>query len=213
MNQKSFIRFYIDSYGLLVYCSLMHTEKASPERLDPKLARGLALAVAKNPAATLQQLAEAAGISKATLYRKVKTRELLMDALLHEAVGLLQATLDAAELEAGDPVAVLRRISKGLLAEREMQSFLACDAVRGSAGLHREAADKEWLDFLARMEALFRRGQAEGVFRIDVTPAWLAQAYGYMVDAALEAELGGRLAQAETLRSIEALFLHGALRQ
>ena len=37
--------------------------------LDDKLARALALSIAQQPRASLQQLARAAGISKATLYR------------------------------------------------------------------------------------------------------------------------------------------------
>ncbi|WZB65264.1 hypothetical protein WJ971_21030 [Achromobacter xylosoxidans] len=67
--------------------------------LDDKLARALALSVAQQPRANLQQLARSAGISKATLYRIAPTRDAVIDLLLERATQYLQDALVRAELE------------------------------------------------------------------------------------------------------------------
>lgn len=49
---------------------------------DERVLAALALALVDKPRATLQELAQAIGISKATLYRFSRTREELVDRLM-----------------------------------------------------------------------------------------------------------------------------------
>ena len=58
----------------------------------------------------------------------------------------------------------------------------------------------------------FRRGQAEGAFRIDLTPAWLTEAlYGLLASGAW-AVAEGRVARNDFTHMIAELLLGGALR-
>ena len=54
----------------------------------------LALALVNHPRATLQELAKAIGISKATLYRFCPTRDLLIKRLLEQSLRTLDEALD-----------------------------------------------------------------------------------------------------------------------
>jgi hypothetical protein len=70
-----------------------------------------------------------------------------------------------------------------------------------------------WTRIDDRIAALFRRGQASGEFRIDLTPAWLTEAlYGLLASGAW-AVLEGRVAPKDFTFMITELLLGGALRR
>ncbi|UNV98871.1 TetR/AcrR family transcriptional regulator [Comamonas sp. 7D-2evo2] len=84
----------------------------------------LALALVNHPRATLQELAKAIGISKATLYRFCPTRDLLIKRLLEQSLRTLDDALDEARIEEGPVLEALKRLNAKHLEHREFTLFL-----------------------------------------------------------------------------------------
>lgn len=174
---------------------------------DEKTLAALALAMVDHPRATLQALAKAIGVSKATLYRFCKTREQLIERLFDHSANRLRRSIDEAELEKGPAVAALRRLIQGQLAHKELTAFLTYywqpDSMQDPRGV------ETWTAFDAAVDAFFLRGQQEGAFRIDISAAALTETLFSMVIGLLDAERRGRVARAAVPDMVEQVFLRG----
>ena len=175
---------------------------------DPKLLAALALALVEKPRASLQELAKAAGNSKARLYRFCRTRDELIDTLLQHATTVLHGASDAVDLETGPVKEVLPRLIAAQLEHRELMAFMIYYWKPEVAEEAQWAA--QWSTFLARNDAFFLRGQREGVFRIDISAATLTEAFGGLFCGLVEAEVRGRVARASMGTILASLFLNGA---
>jgi TetR/AcrR family transcriptional repressor of mexCD-oprJ operon len=91
---------------------------------DEQLLKSLTLAVANRPRATMKELAQQAGVSKATLHRYCGTRENLTAKLEEHAEGTLKLIIDNAGLQHLEPLEALRRLIREHLAHRELLAFL-----------------------------------------------------------------------------------------
>ncbi|MQS10975.1 TetR/AcrR family transcriptional regulator [Streptomyces kaniharaensis] len=165
--------------------------------------------LSRRPTAHLDEIARAAGISRATLHRLFPGR----DALIRE-VGLLglqrfAAALDTATVEDGDAEAALRRLVDASVPDAALCAFLA-----GENQLYDdENVNALWEAQIDRLRALFLRGQQQGVFRIELSAAWLSEAFFDLVAGVGWAIQDGRLAPRDAAFSITELFLGGALRR
>ncbi|UNZ07167.1 Transcriptional regulator, TetR family [Streptomyces rimosus subsp. rimosus] len=158
--------------------------------------------------AGMDEIARAAGISRATLHRHFAGRDALIKAL--EELGIRQFTeaLDAARLDEDDAVTALRR----LIAESEpVAGFLAFLYTENQL-FEGEEVNEGWDRLDARIHALFRRGQEEGAFRIDLTPVWLTEALYGLIGAGAWAVHEGRVASKDLTHSIAELLLGGIRR-
>lgn len=162
---------------------------------DEALIERIAAALALRPRSSLQELAKAAGISRATLYRFVPTREQLLSVLTGYAVSLMKRTLDEANLENGKPYGCLSHVTQAFLQHRDVYSFFFTHSVEEA--LARGAlyfAMPEWRFFDERMESFFLRCQKEGFLRIDMPASWMNELYGSAVYGATRAVSLGRVA-------------------
>lgn len=178
---------------------------------DERLLVLLAQALVSQPRATLQELARAVGVSKATLYRFCRTREELVDRLMSHGAQVMHRALADAAVDDGAPVDALRRVIQGLLEHREMAAFLTF--------YWRPDSEKDtrwatlWNEFEEKMDAFFLRGQREGVFRIDISAPAMMEALISLVTGMVDAERRGRVARAGLSGMVETLFMRGALAQ
>ncbi|MEU8511743.1 helix-turn-helix domain-containing protein [Kitasatospora sp. NPDC048722] len=165
--------------------------------------------LSRRPTAHLDEIARAAGISRATLHRLFPGRE----ALIRE-VGLLSlhrfaAALDTATAGEGDAEAAVRRLVEVAVPDAMLCAFLA-----GENQLYDdENINALWEAQTERLHALFLRGQQQGVFRIELSAAWLSEAFFDLVAGVGWAIQDGRLAPRDAAFSITELFLGGALRR
>lgn len=143
-----------------------------------------------DPAASLGDVARAAGVSRTTLYARFPTRQALLVALAHEAMDLVEEAYAAARLDDGPVEQVLRRLVERTLPLGSRVEFL----------LRERSLDVE-PELVARYErldepviALMRRAQAAGQCRADLPPWWMAAAVIGAVSTAWEAIADGRLA-------------------
>ncbi|MEW2295307.1 helix-turn-helix domain-containing protein [Streptomyces sp. NPDC006743] len=170
--------------------------------------RTAAALLTRKSTATMDEVARAAGISRATLHRHFAGRDALVRAL--EALGIqeCEAALDAARTHEGPAREAVHR----LVRETESAAGLLAFLYSENQLFEGEEQNAGWARIDERIEALFRRGQRSGEFRIDLTPAWLTEAlYGLLASGAW-AVAEGRVAPKDYTYMIVELLLGGALR-
>ncbi|MEU9098813.1 helix-turn-helix domain-containing protein [Streptomyces sp. NPDC048361] len=170
--------------------------------------RTAAALLTRKATATMDEVARAAGIGRATLHRHFAGREALVRALEELGIRELEAALDAARLEHGAASDALRR----MVAEVEPVAGLLAFLVTENQLFEGEQQHEGWARIDARVSTLFRRGQEQGEFRIDLTPAWLTEALYGLIGAAAWAVQDGRVATKDFQYMIVELLLGGVRR-
>lgn len=173
---------------------------------DIRLLASLAEALVTQPRATLQELAQAVGISKASLYRFCRTREQLVEWLVLYSTRTISEMLETAGLDSEPPTDVLKHLIDQHLSHRELSTFLEYYWREGDPDLERQR--KQWQRL---MDAFFLRGQREGVFRIDISAAALSELWIATMVGLSAAERRGRVARVGLSAIIRSAFLHGTL--
>lgn len=171
--------------------------------------RSAAALLTRKATATMDEVAKAAGISRATLHRQFAGRDALVRAL--EALGIAEceAALDAAGLDSGPASDAVRRLVHAIEPAAGLLAFLYTE----NQLYEGEDVNPGWTAIDERISALFRRGQLAGEFRIDLTPAWLTEAlFGLMASGAWMVQ-SGKGAPRDFHHMIVGLLLGGALRR
>ncbi|CAI8881645.1 HTH-type transcriptional regulator NfxB [Pseudomonas sp. IT-232MI5] len=176
---------------------------------EEHLLKSLTVAVVNRPRATMKELAQLAGVSKATLHRYCGTRENLVQRLEEHAEATLNLIIRRASLQHLQPLDALRRLIREHLAHRELLAFLM--AHYRPDFLDFERGDTRWQFYLEALDGFFLRGQQQGLFRIDITAAIFTELFITLVYGLVDAEQRGRAANADSARILEQMFLHGAL--
>jgi len=173
------------------------------ERLRGGLIEAAADLLAARPEASMAEIADAAGVGRATLYRYFPSRELLLQALCLAAIDELTRRLDEAGLDGVPVPEAIARAVRAFLAVGSRYVFLIHERLLPE----HELAEKV---VLSRVLSLLARGQAEGALRADVRVEWLGTCFGGLVHSAIEnADLHG-LGVEGAAAVVTDQFLHGA---
>lgn len=170
--------------------------------------RSAAALLTRKSTATMDEVAKAAGISRATLHRHFAGRDALVRAL--EALGIAEceAALDRARLDEGSASEAVRRMVREIQPAAGLLAFLY-----GENQLWEADGDPGWLRLDTRIGGVFVRGQQSGEFRIDLTPVWLTEALYGLIASCAWAMHDGRVAPKDFTHMIAELLLGGALRR
>ncbi|UYQ61154.1 TetR/AcrR family transcriptional regulator [Streptomyces peucetius] len=171
--------------------------------------RTAAALLARRSTATMDEVARAAGIGRATLHRHFAGRDALVRALEEFGIQEFEAALDAARLDDGDASHALRR----LIGEMEPAADLLAFLYNESQLFEGDEINEGWARLDARVCDLFRRGQEQGEFRIDLTPAWLTEALYALIASCAWAVMDGRVAKKDFQHMTVELLLGGAVRR
>ncbi|OKJ96883.1 TetR family transcriptional regulator [Streptomyces sp. CB03234] len=170
--------------------------------------RTAAALLSRKATATMDEVARAAGIGRATLHRHFAGRDALVRAL--EALGIqeFEAAIEAARFDDGTAEEALRRLIAGLEPVAGLLAFLVTE----NQLFEGDQMNEGWARLDARVAALFRRGQEQGEFRIDLSPAWLTEALYGLIGTCAWAVQDGRVAAKDFQYMIAELLLGGARR-
>ncbi|GAA4311590.1 AcrR family transcriptional regulator [Actinomadura luteofluorescens] len=171
--------------------------------------RAAADLLARKSTATTEEVARAAGISRATLNRHFPGRDALIRALEDFGIAEVKAALDAARLEEGTAEGAVRRLVRAIEPCAGLLAFLYSE----NQLFEGEDQNEGWSLIDERLTDLFRRGQESGVFRIDLSAAWLAEALYGLLAAGGWAVIEGRVARNDIAHMIVELLLGGAMRR
>jgi TetR/AcrR family transcriptional regulator, mexCD-oprJ operon repressor len=171
--------------------------------------RAAASLLMRKSAATMDEVARAAGISRATLNRQFAGRDALVRALEELGIAECEAATNRAAVDDGPAVDAVRRLVRELEPSSGLIAFLYSE----NQLFEGDGQHDGWARLDARMVALFRRGQEAGEFRIDLSPLWMTEAlYGLLVSAAW-AIYEGRVAPKDFTTNVTELLLGGAVRR
>ena len=154
-------------------------------------------------AANLADIAAAAGVSRATLYRYYPNREALLKALGAHALTELANRLNDAGLERATVKEAIERLARANVAVGERYAVLASEQCMP------DRADAERL-VGAPMRAVFERGIASGLLRPDLTADVLLELFAGTIMAAIKLTQRQQLGAEEASAAAAAVFLDGA---
>ena len=168
--------------------------RADAERSIASITEAALQALASDPDASMAEIARRAGVVRATVYMHFPTRESLLDAVMEHATGLVADAIRSAEPNRGEPKEALERV---LLATwKQLSQFHGILAIN-MARLSAKELRRRHLPMTTQFIPLLERGQAEGIFRSDVSAQWLIAVTRAIVHVASTELQAGRLSQAE----------------
>lgn len=138
-------------------------------------------------AASMEDVARAAGITKASIYHHVPSKEALLARGLERALSALFGVLEEPAATVGTPrarlTAIVVRVAEITMSLRAEVSVLF--RVRGNSATERNAVERR-RSFDARVTDLVREAQAAGELRSDIDPALLVRLIFGMSNSVVE---------------------------
>ena len=126
---------------------------------------------------SMNDVAEAAGVARATLYRYFPTRERLLQDLTATAIDVTATRLAEADLDAVPVAEGIARVARVVAASGSKYAALVSQFGRGNTGREEQQRIKPMI------EALLRRGIDDGTFRGDITADELGFLFGSLLEA------------------------------
>jgi AcrR family transcriptional regulator len=138
--------------------------------------------LSKNPSASMEQIAEAAGVARTTVHRRFASRDALVSAMEGWATRQFAAAVDSANPETAPPLVALYQVTASVLRVKIDWGFAMSRASSDPevARVHSEVED--------RCERLFLKAQATGLLRADVDPAWARRVYYALIHEAAQGQ-------------------------
>jgi AcrR family transcriptional regulator len=142
------------------------------------LLNAAAEALAENPGASIAQVAQAAGLARATVYRHFRTRQDLLEAMRAEALVSAAEAIAGSRLDEGDPLEALRRAVEALASHGVRFRALLLEGVELNPTFLQERAE-----VLAPLHEVVRRGQEAGLIRPELPARWVVTAMAALLTA------------------------------
>ncbi|MEZ7128913.1 TetR/AcrR family transcriptional regulator [Nonomuraea sp. AD125B] len=127
--------------------------------------------LSRNPAASMEQIAEAAGVARTTVHRRFASRDALVAALASWATRQFAEAVDAAHPETTPPLVALYQVTANVLRVKIDWGFAM------NLAFTTDAAAQVHADVAERCERLFARARDTGTFRADVDLSWARRVY------------------------------------
>jgi len=137
--------------------------------------------LSRNPSANLADVAEAAGVTRATLHRYFPSRHALVSALALLAIKEIDQAVEQASANSMSAKAALKDIFVALIPLGDRHGFLAHDSIEPD-----QLVQAEFDRMQRETEELVAAAQAEGAFGSDVPISWIVRSYDYLLYAAWE---------------------------
>ena len=151
--------------------------------------------------ASMNDIAAAAGVARATVYRYFPNRQALFDELAQAAVSDADARLASARIDEVEPTEGVARAVRALVDVGDSFVLLA---------RQRERSDPERFEngILQPLRQLFERGQSSGDIRADIAGARLTESLIALIAGVLLS--APALGKEDAIATITQLFLDGA---
>lgn len=148
--------------------------------------------LSRDPSAALAQVAERAGVGRATLHRHFATREALIRALALTAIEEMDAAAEAACADALSYEDAFRRMLTVLIPLGDRHGFLSREPVDDDPEIAAEFQRQ-----MDETREMVEGAKAEGLFDPAVPTAWITQAFDHLLYAAWESVRAGEATHAQ----------------
>lgn len=161
--------------------------------------------------ASMDDVARAAGITKAAIYHHVSGKEALLERGLQRALEALFAVLNEPAAQFGRPIERLRYIVRRVteLAVAVLPELTVLVRVRGNSATERQALERRRA-FDAAVAGIVREAQAAGEFNAEVDAALVVRLIFGMSNSIVEwYRPGGRVSSAELADAVVSVVFEG----
>ncbi|WP_460855424.1 TetR/AcrR family transcriptional regulator [Nocardiopsis coralliicola] len=167
--------------------------------------------LARNPSATLADIADAAGVGRSTLHRYFADREDLVTAAVEDSLAEVNRSIRDAALGQGTVQQSLRRLIAAMVDAADRLMFLWGDPRVLEAFTEPQPSDAGTTAL--SVVQLIERGQTEGVFDPEVSVEWIQNVIWAVVHTGVEQAAHGQVPRhgvhALVVRTLEnGLFVH-----
>ena len=145
--------------------------RADAERSTARILEAAEVVLADDPNASLERVADAAGLARATVHRRFASRQALVEALTQQLNERYLQGLKQARVETAPPLVALHRLTETVFALKISHRFAmnaSADPVTRCPSLSPEVT--------AGLESLFARLRSAGVITAD-GPAWCVRVF------------------------------------
>ncbi|PXX65255.1 TetR family transcriptional regulator [Nocardia tenerifensis] len=146
--------------------------RADAERTVRAILDAAERVLSENPNATLEQIAEAAGVARTTVHRRFANRDELVRTMAITAWRRIAAAVDAARPQTAPPLVALHQATANVIEIKYGASY-ALDRVDGADP---ELAELQ-ADVFAKCDAVLERARADGFIAPDADPTWVRRVY------------------------------------
>jgi AcrR family transcriptional regulator len=153
--------------------------RADAERTVQAILEAAEQVLSADPGASMEQIAEQAGVARTTVHRRFATREALIDALAASAVRQIEQAVAAARPRTAPPLVALHQGTANLLGVKLAWRFAVTQISPGSpAALIQQRVTAE-------LDLVLQRLQQAGLIRADADLLWARRAYQGLLDATI----------------------------
>ncbi|WP_035303418.1 TetR/AcrR family transcriptional regulator [Actinokineospora inagensis] len=153
--------------------------RADAERSVRTILEAAEKVLAANPTASLEQVAEAAGVARTTVHRRFANRQALVDAMVRNVLDQVEAVIDSGHPDTAPPLVALHQITANVLAVKLGWPFAMQESF---------APGSKWAEgqrhINARCVRLLTRAQAAGLLAPDTDLDWACKVYYALIGEA-----------------------------
>ncbi|MFJ8142949.1 TetR/AcrR family transcriptional regulator [Streptomyces sp. NPDC096013] len=154
--------------------------RADAERSVRAILEAAERVLAQDQGASMEQIAEAAGLTRITVHRRFANRQALLEALAVSAKQQLIDAIEEARPDAAPALVALYRVTANVLRVKSTWRFTLSHATA-----HTEAAAALWSEINAHTVELLTRAQREGLLAPDADLEWTRQVYYALLSEAI----------------------------
>ncbi|WP_405522457.1 TetR/AcrR family transcriptional regulator [Streptomyces canus] len=154
--------------------------RADAERSVRAILEAAEQVFAQDAGASMEQVAEAAGLTRITVHRRFANRQALLEALAVSAKQQLIDAIEEARPDAAPALVALHRVTANVLRVKNTWRFTL-----GHANAHTPAAAALWDEINTHTVDLMNRAQREGLLAPDADLEWTRQVYYALLSEAI----------------------------
>jgi AcrR family transcriptional regulator len=183
--------------------------RADAERSVRAILEAAERVLAQDAGASMEQIAEAAGLTRITVHRRFANRQALLEALSVSAKQQLVDAIEEARPDSAPALVALYRVTANVLQVKGAWRFTLSHATA-----HSSAAAALWQEIDTHTVELLNRAQREGLLAPDADLDWTRQVYYALLSEALNRPGTGQDPAEQDPDALAALvidtLLHGA---
>jgi AcrR family transcriptional regulator len=154
--------------------------RANAERSVRAILEAAERVLAEDASASMEQIAEAAGLTRITVHRRFANRQALLEALAVSAKQQLIEAIEDARPDSAPALVALYRVTSNVLRVKSAWRFTLSHGTP-----HSEAAAELWVEIDAHTVELLTRAQREGLLAATTDLQWTRQVYYALLSEAL----------------------------